>query len=156
VRRKPVTCNFFILARVFWLLAPFIVLTSASLTQLTYASLPHTTPGIYCLPSCDWCPLQVHTPPHFDEGSHLRCLRRQWAAIDVYLAPLRGRPQPTGPNGLINNNNNSRYILSSLLRLVRTPGIYSLLFCDWCPFQVYTLFPPVTGVHSRYILSSLL
>ena len=60
-------------------------------------------------PSCDWFPLQLYTlfPPAI--GSHSRYI--------FSSPPVIG--------------SHSRYILSSPLRLVPTPGIYSLPSCDW-------------------------
>jgi hypothetical protein len=50
----------------------------------------------------------------------------------------------------------SRCILTPLLQLVHTIGIYSLPSCNWCTLQVYAHFLPVIGSHSRCILTPLL
>eukprot|EP00976_Prorocentrum_cordatum_P094281 1189728-Prorocentrum_minimum.AAC.1 len=92
-----------------------------------------------------------------DEAAYARHFVRRRQVGSISSRPSSDRsppriytlvPPPIGPH--------PGYILSSLLRLVPTPGISSRPSSDWSPPRVYTLVPPPTGPHPRYILSSLL
>ena len=130
------------------------------------------TPGISSLPSCHWlqgwhicwvAKTYVNNPvklrcftPYFD------VFHKVGRSVGLRKNSLNRRPKNGGICCFKQNiwgpistliGPHSRYIhLSSLLQLAPTPGIYSLPSCNWLPLQIYTLFPPAIGSHSRYIM----